>query len=71
MVERNWLEKLQGWNKVQVVLWSGFFKKRYYIFEEQIEMGKSAYSSFKDTKKMSFKEVRKEFMKIKLSKLKK
>ena len=69
--QKHWLEVLQGWEKFQVVAWSGLFKKRYYIFEEYIQWGKSCRFAFKDVKKLSFKEVRKEYKKIILSKFKK
>jgi len=67
----HWLEILNERNKIRVIFWSAFAKKRYYVFEQQIEAGKYAWSAFKDTQKMSYKKVRQEYIRIRISKLQK
>ena len=69
IIERNWLEILEGWPKVKVVLWSSLCKKRYYIFEQQLEWGKSARAAFKDVDKLNYKETQLLYKKIKNDKI--
>jgi len=67
----HWLEILPEKAKIKVIVWSTFCKKRYYVFEEQIEWGKSAYAAFKDVNKMSRKEIKELYIKIRIEKINK
>lgn len=64
----SWLEVLNGWQRFEVVSWSIFSKKRYYIFECWWDEGKSSRFCYKDAKKMSLKEVRKTYKQLKENK---
>jgi hypothetical protein len=64
----SWLELLSPTQKFEVVAWSVFAKKRYYIFEHWWNIGKASMICYRDAKKLSFREVRKEYKQIKESK---
>jgi hypothetical protein len=53
-----WLETLQGWDKIKVIIWSSFALKRYRIFEAQLSFGKHARAACKDVDRMSYSEIR-------------
>jgi len=64
----SWLEVLSPTQKFEVVAWSVFAKKRYYIFEHWWNIGKACRFCYRDAKKLSYKEVRKLYKEIKKSK---
>jgi hypothetical protein len=64
----SWLEVLNQSERFEVILWSTFARKRFYIFEYWWNIGKASRPSYKDTKKLTYRDVRIMYKDIKNSK---
>ena len=53
----NYLEILKGWDRFKLVIWSGFCKKRFYVFDTWWNRGMATQIAFNKADKMSRKEV--------------
>ena len=67
----SWLETLGESEKIRVIFWSTFAKKRFYIFEHYWNIGKASKFAYRDAKKLSFKEVRKLYMILRIKQINK
>jgi hypothetical protein len=55
----DYLEILEGWDKFKVIFWSGFCKKRFYVFDTWWNRGMATNIAFNKANDMTRKEVHK------------